>query len=87
MTTPTMVYRAASETSDSARIIENEAGKWEWLIVELNDGQGPPEGWQPLPDVLENVEPIAPKAKRGKIKLPLEIDAVTEATDGNSDGN
>jgi hypothetical protein len=79
-----MVYRAATENSDPALVIENEAGRWEWQIVELEEGYPPPIGWKSLPDVLETVSEPA-KTKRTKIKLPTENEPVTEDTDGNSD--
>lgn len=82
MTTKTMVYRAASDVTDPAHVIENEAGKWEWQIVDLEDGAGAPEGWKSLP--VDIGEATAPKTKRAKIKLPNEI---VVDTDGNSDGN
>ena len=83
MTTRTMVYKAATDATDAARLVENEHGKWEWQIVELEDGDSAPNGWKLLPEVLG--EP--PKAKRGKIKLPAEPDVTQGEADGNSDGN
>lgn len=78
-----MIYKAATDDSDPAHVIENDAGRWQWMIIELEEGALAPSGWQALPDVLD-----APaKAKRGKIKLPSEPETVTEDTDGNSDGN
>lgn len=76
MTTPTMFYRAFKDGADASRMVENEAGKWEWQIVEIEDGAGPPDGWHALP-----TQPAtAPKVRKPKIE-PV------KDTDGHSDGN
>lgn len=76
MTTRTMVYKAATDATDAARLVENEHGKWEWQIIELEDGQGPPDGWQSTPFATP-----APKAPRKSKPEPV------KDADGNSDGN
>lgn len=76
-----MVYRSATDASEPANIIENEAGKWEWKIVDLNDGEGPPAGWKSLPVAVETVsEPDKPKRRK-----KAEADPVEDTPDG--DGN
>lgn len=77
MTTPTMFYRAFKDGAEPSRMVENEAGKWEWQIVDLEDGDGPPDGWHALPTEAPIAAPKARKPKTEPVK----------DTDGNSDGN
>lgn len=90
MKQPTMVYRPATDDAPRSHVIENEAGTFEWMILDLDDGESSPAGWQSLPvdvlrsDVAETVAEPA-KAKRAKLKLPLDTDPVTEDGNGDSD--
>lgn len=81
LATETMVYRVPGDDARPDRIIENEHGKWEWQIVDLEDGESPPAGWQSFPYAAETP---APPAKKPRTKKP---DAVTEegTPDGDSD--
>jgi hypothetical protein len=82
MTTPTMVYREVSDKSDPSRIVENDAGRWEWMIVDLEEGQGPPSGWQSLPETSE-----APASKPQKRKKPDAEEPVAGEVTPNGDGD
>jgi hypothetical protein len=86
MATPTMFYRPFVDGSDVTKCIENEAGKWEWQIVEIEDGDAPPEGWKSLPVVIEASETVSEPEKPAKRKKKTEAEPVAdEAVDG--DGN
>lgn len=91
MTQRTMVYKPASDDSDPARVVENDAGKWQWQIVELEAGAPAPDGWQSRPEGSQQPEP----KRRAKLKLKFDEAAVIEPAaepaiedgDGHSHGN
>lgn len=56
MKQPTMFYRPAPDDADPAKTIENEDGKWEWIIEPDSDGT-PPSGWQALPYGAQQQQP------------------------------
>ena len=91
----TMVYRPASVSTDPVYVVETEGGRWQWQIVDLEDGAPAPDGWQLSPyagPVDPTVETAKPKRGRPK-KVVEEADndddeaLPDEVTDGNGDGN
>lgn len=83
MATRTMFFRPFTDAANQANLFENDAGKWEWMIAEIEDGDpNIPAGWQATPTKADVVAPKPPKRKK-----PDAEETVAEEVPPNGDGD